>query len=90
MDKLSDIELSKTNIVKDVKFTDEKIGSNKLNLEDEVDQELDRLGQGGRWVWWVPSLVQLIWYNLQIWFRLIAMICGIKKTIWFNELLLKL
>lgn len=51
MDKLSDIELSKTNIVKDVKFTDEKIGSNKLNLEDEVDQELDRLGQGGRWVW---------------------------------------
>lgn len=27
------------------------IDSNKVSLEDEVNEELDRLGQGGRWVW---------------------------------------
>lgn len=34
-------------------LTDEKgdAVSGKLSLEEEVNTELDRLGQGGRWVW---------------------------------------
>lgn len=27
------------------------IDLNKANLEDEVNKELDRIGQGSRWVW---------------------------------------
>lgn len=34
-------------------LTDEKgdAVSGKVSLEEEVNTELDRLGQGGRWVW---------------------------------------
>lgn len=40
-----------TNLQAELKEKNSEIEAETVSLEDEVNEELDRLGQGGRWIW---------------------------------------